>query len=125
MHASTLVAGYDQPDGRRIELLYLRLFSSSKSPAADPLIYLSGGPGNSGTHEVSGIAMTLSNLNQIRERRDIVTYDQRGTGYSNYLLCAPFSSAVGMLLARNQDPARWSSSKRWMSRRRCRGRRTS
>ncbi len=49
--------------------------------------------------------MTLANLNQIRERRDIVTYDQRGTGYSNYLLCAPFSSAVGMLLERNQDPA--------------------
>ena len=101
----TVPENYDKPDGRQIELLYLRLFSSSKSPAADPLIYLSGGPGNSGTHEVSGIAMTLSNLNQIRERRDIVTYDQRGTGYSDYLLCAPFSSAVGMLLARNQDPA--------------------
>ena len=54
---------------------------------------------------MSGNPITLSNLNQIRERRDIVTYDQRGTGYSNYLLCAPFSSAVGMLLARNEDPA--------------------
>jgi len=94
-----------EPDGRQIELFYMRLFSTSKSPAADPLIYLSGGPGISGTDEVSGNPITLSNLNQIRERRDIVTYDQRGTGYSNYLLCAPFSSAIGMLLARNEDPA--------------------
>lgn len=101
----TVPENYDDPDGRTIELLYMRLFSTSKSPAADPLIYLSGGPGIAGTGEVSGNPITLSNLNQIRERRDIVTFDQRGTGYSNYLLCAPFSSAVGMLLARNEDPA--------------------
>ena len=101
----TVPENYDEPDGRQLELFYMRLFSTSKSPAADPLIYLSGGPGGAGTNEVSGNPITLSNLNQIRERRDIVTYDQRGTGYSNYLLCAPFSSAVGMLLARNEDPA--------------------
>jgi hypothetical protein len=101
----TVPENYDEPDGRQIELFYMRLFSTSKSPAADPLIYLSGGPGMSGTHEVASTPIALSSLNQIRERRDIVTYDQRGTGYSNYLLCAPFSSAVGMLLARNEDPA--------------------
>lgn len=101
----TVPENYAEPEGRQIELFYMRLFSTSKSPAADPLIYLSGGPGISGTGEVSGTPITLSNLNQIRERRDVVTYDQRGTGYSNYLLCAPFSSAVGMLLARNEDPA--------------------
>lgn len=101
----TVPENYAEPDGRQLELFYMRLFSTSKSPAADPLIYLSGGPGIAGTGEVSGNPITLSNLNQIRERRDIVTFDQRGTGYSNYLLCAPFSSAVGMLLARNEDPA--------------------
>ncbi len=41
----TVPENYDKPDGRQIELFYMRLFSSSKSPAADPLIYLSGGPG--------------------------------------------------------------------------------
>ena len=101
----TVPENYDEPDGRTIELFYMRLFSTSKSPAADPLIYLSGGPGIAGTHEVASTPISLSSLNQIRERRDIVTYDQRGTGYSNYLICAPFSSAVGMLLARNEDPA--------------------
>jgi pimeloyl-ACP methyl ester carboxylesterase len=101
----TVPENYNKPDGRAIELFYMRLFSTSKSPAADPLIYLSGGPGIAGTNEVSDNPITLANLNQIRERRDVVTYDQRGTGYSNYLLCAPFSSAVDMLLARNNDPA--------------------
>ncbi len=41
----TVPENYDEPDGRTIELFYMRLFSTSKSPAADPLIYLSGGPG--------------------------------------------------------------------------------
>lgn len=100
----TVPENYSKPDGRTIELMYLRLFSTAKTPAEDPLVYLSGGPGISGTHEVSGNPMTLFNLNKIREQRDIVTYDQRGTGYSNFLLCAPFSSAVGMLLQRNADP---------------------
>ncbi|MCU0501600.1 MAG: alpha/beta hydrolase [Anaerolineae bacterium] len=99
----TVPEDYSKPDGRRLELFYMRLFSTSKSPAADPLIYLSGGPGIAGVHEVATNAMTLSNLNQIRERRDVVTFDQRGTGYSNYLICAPFTSAVGMLLERNTD----------------------
>jgi len=99
----TVPENYAEPDGRQIELLYMRLFSTSKSPAADPLIYLSGGPGIAGTHEVASTPISLSSLNQIRERRDIVTYDQRGTGYSNYLICAPFTSAIGMLLQRNTD----------------------
>lgn len=96
---------YAKPEGRTLELFYLRLRSSSQSPAPDPLVYLAGGPGSSGSHEVSGNAISLSNLNQIRERRDIIAYDQRGTGYSNYLLCAPFSSAIGVLLERSKDPA--------------------
>ena len=96
---------YDEPEGRTIELLYVRLYSSSQSPAADPLIYLSGGPGGSGSYEISGNPVLLSNLNEIRERRDIIAYDQRGTGYSNYLLCAPFSSAIGVLLDQTADPA--------------------
>jgi len=100
----TVPEDYSKPDGRRLELLYMRLFSFSKSPAPDPLIYLSGGPGIAGTHEVATTPIELSSLNKIRERRDIVTYDQRGTGYSNYLICAPFTSAIGMLLQRNTDP---------------------
>jgi pimeloyl-ACP methyl ester carboxylesterase len=46
----------------------------------------------------------LANMNPIRERRDIIAYDQRGTGLSNFLLCAPFESAVGILLERVGDP---------------------
>jgi len=40
---------YAEPDGRTIELFYLKLHSSSLSPAPDPLVYLAGGPGGAGS----------------------------------------------------------------------------
>ena len=95
---------YSKPDGRTIELFYLKLHSSSQSPAPDPLIYLSGGPSSSGSLEAVTNPLVYQNLQKIRERRDIIAYDQRGTGFSNFLLCAPFESAVGILQDRDANP---------------------
>jgi pimeloyl-ACP methyl ester carboxylesterase len=95
---------HDQPDGRTIELFYLKLHSSSQSPAPDPLVYLAGGPGSSGSYELTANPLLYQNINEIREQRDILAYDQRGTGFSNFLLCAPFESALGVLQDRDKNP---------------------
>jgi len=100
----TVPENYAEPDGRTIELFYLKLRSSSLSPAPDPLVYLAGGPGAAGHFDLSANPRLYQNLNNIRERRDIIAYDQRGTGFSNYLLCAPFESALGVLQDRNKSP---------------------
>jgi pimeloyl-ACP methyl ester carboxylesterase len=88
---------YSKPDGRTLELVYLRLFSTDGSPAPDPLLYLSGGPGGSAIHEMApGSAnFLLQNMQHIRAGRDIVVYDQRGAGLSNPLLCGPVQAAIG------------------------------
>jgi pimeloyl-ACP methyl ester carboxylesterase len=91
---------YNEPDVRTLELFYLKLHSFSQSPAPDPVVYLSGGPGSSGSHEVVQFPVLLANMNALRERRDIIAYDQRGTGLSNFLLCAPFESAIGIFQER-------------------------
>jgi pimeloyl-ACP methyl ester carboxylesterase len=95
---------HDQPDGRTIELFYLRLHSTGASPAAVPLVYLAGGPGSTGSYELTANPLLNQNLNRIRQDRDIIAYDQRGTGYSNYLLCAPFESTLGVLQDRDKNP---------------------
>ena len=95
---------HDKPDGRTIELFYLKLHSTAQKPAADPLVYLAGGPGSTGSYELTANPLLHKNLNRIRESRDIIAYDQRGTGYSNYLLCAPFESALGILQDRDKNP---------------------
>jgi pimeloyl-ACP methyl ester carboxylesterase len=68
--------------GRRIELNIVILPALNKSRAADPLFLLHGGPG--------GAATALAHLyaqHPVREHRDIVMIDQRGTGGSHPLQC--------------------------------------
>ncbi|MFN8621399.1 MAG: hypothetical protein U0869_11700 [Chloroflexota bacterium] len=56
------------------------------------MVYLAGGPGSSGSYELSGNPLLHQNLTWIRAHRDIIAYDQRGTGFSGYLGCAACAS---------------------------------
>jgi len=84
---------YAEPNGRSIELIYIRLFSTGETSAPDPLLYLSGGPGGSAMREAA-IPNLYSNLQIIRKQRDIVFYDQRGTGLTAPLNCGPSQAVV-------------------------------
>ena len=72
------------PDGKLIEIVFLRLKSTNKQPGP-PIIYLEGGPG------VSGIDSALGNLFHLfmglRDAGDVIIPDQRGSGRSNRLSC--------------------------------------
>jgi pimeloyl-ACP methyl ester carboxylesterase len=97
-------SNHDEPDGRTIELFYLKLHSRDEAPASTPMVYLAGGPGSSGSYELTSNPLLNQNLDRVRQTRDIIAYDQRGTGFSNYLLCAPFESAIGILQDRDENP---------------------
>lgn len=66
-----------QPAGPVIQLAVAILDSRSPTPQPDPILYLSGGPGDSA---LADMANWLDS--PLRERRTIVLLDQRGTGYS-------------------------------------------
>ncbi len=70
---------HDDPDGRRIDLTFMVLKSHSLSPAADPVVYLHGGPGSG---IVRNPVLITRFLNEIRDRRHIVAFDQRGVDTS-------------------------------------------
>lgn len=57
---------------------------------ADPLFYIPGGPGSSATEDAPYVAQQFA---KIREHRDLVFVDQRGTGGSNALNCDFFKPA--------------------------------
>jgi len=60
-----------------IEMVVLILKARTSNPAPDPVLYLEGGPGG------SSLAYYDIWLNaRLRETRDIILFDQRGTGYS-------------------------------------------
>lgn len=74
--------------GRRIKLKIVVFPATGREKAADPLFYIPGGPGSSATEDAPYIAQQYA---KIRERRDLVFVDQRGTGGSNPLNCDLFN----------------------------------
>ena len=70
--------------GRKIELHVAVIKASEPNPATDPIFYLAGGPGGSGIN-AAGYAMLM--LKSANRRRDLVLFDQRGTGQSNRMAC--------------------------------------
>jgi pimeloyl-ACP methyl ester carboxylesterase len=73
-----------QPNGQTIRLMVAEIFSTSETPEPDPVIYLSGGPGQNAVGEAAGwiSAPFLGN-------RDLILFDQRGTGNSEPTLNCP------------------------------------
>lgn len=83
-----------------IQLSFIRFKSTNPNPAS-PIVYLSGGPGGSGSatarHERFELFMKL------REVADVIAFDQRGTGMSNQLVACPFSLDIPIEQALTKD----------------------
>ncbi|MGB2200492.1 MAG: alpha/beta fold hydrolase [Pseudooceanicola atlanticus] len=71
---------HDATDGATISLAFAVLKSHSTAPAPDPVIYLHGGPGG---HTVQDIPMNAALFDFLRDRRDLILFDQRGAGLSD------------------------------------------
>ena len=76
--------------GRKIQLKILVLPPTGSPRAPDPFVYIPGGPGSSATEDAQGVASIFA---KIREHRDLVFIDQRGTGGSHPLNCKFFNEA--------------------------------
>ena len=74
--------------GRMIGLNILVLPATGEKHEPDPFVYFAGGPGSAATEDALGIAPEFA---KIREHRDLVFVDQRGTGKSNPLDCTLFN----------------------------------
>ena len=72
------------PDGRRIELAIAWVPSTAKSPAADPVVFLAGGPGQSA---LEAFPMLAPAFREMLRQRHVILVDQRGTGGSHPLDC--------------------------------------
>ncbi|AXT20074.1 alpha/beta fold hydrolase [Flavobacteriaceae bacterium AU392] len=85
-------------NNKTIKLAYVVIKSRNSNSKKHPILYLQGGPG----------APTLFmerfwENNNLRNDRDIVLMDQRGTGLSNSI-CSDFGSKMFAVLAKNLSP---------------------
>lgn len=74
--------------GRKISLNILLLPATGAKREPDPLVYFAGGPGSAATEDAIGFAPEFA---KIREHRDLLFVDQRGTGRSHPLNCVFFN----------------------------------
>jgi pimeloyl-ACP methyl ester carboxylesterase len=70
--------------GRTIDLRVVVLPATGSDRAPDPIFFIAGGPGSSVVDEAGPIAFDAPGL---RQRRDLVLVDQRGTGGSHPIVC--------------------------------------
>ncbi|QSX30046.1 alpha/beta fold hydrolase [Shewanella cyperi] len=73
-----------KPDGRKIQVHYAVLPAIKPSFPNEAFLAIAGGPGQSAIDNAVGFERTFA---EIRQSRDILLIDQRGTGRSNLLNC--------------------------------------
>ncbi len=88
---------YAQPDGVTIDLAVAIFHATGDDPQADPLIYLAGGPGGPAI-DYDSSDFSADYAEPIQSKRDIVFFDQRGSGRSRPALeCWEVDSYAGDL----------------------------
>lgn len=91
------------PKGRTIQLAVVRIRSTSKSPAADPLFVEQGGPGDSTIGVIVNWAVpSLPELQAVLKSRDLVFVEERGTRYSKPFLTCPEYDAKNIAVAKGE-----------------------
>jgi pimeloyl-ACP methyl ester carboxylesterase len=73
-----------RPDGRQIDIHYMILPAIKNTHPDQALLAIAGGPGQSAIDNAAYFDRLLS---KVRQQRDILLIDQRGTGRSNGLQC--------------------------------------
>ena len=91
---------WSDPDGRRIQIGYLVLESTAAQPMPDPVVFLAGGPGSSPLTSGEIWARFFAGL---RQERDVVFFDQRGTRLSSPLRCEAYTRLMALVLPPEED----------------------
>ena len=97
----TVPIDYSDPAGAQLDLAVAVLSATGPDVAADPILWLEGGPGAS--------ALVVADTNrkiaaQARASRDIILVDQRGSGFSGYLDCGSYQAAAAGQAAAEGTP---------------------
>lgn len=85
-HGLRVPSDWLRPDSLPLDLFVMVLPALGGAPAADPVVLLSGGPGQGASDDLRGSAAILAPM---RDARDLILVDQRGTGRSRPSLRCP------------------------------------
>lgn len=91
---------WSQPGDRHIQIGYLVLKSTAATPSPDPVVFLAGGPGSSPLTSAEVWSRFFAGL---RQERDVIFFDQRGTRLSSPLRCEAHTKLMALVLPPDED----------------------
>ncbi len=75
---------YQKPNGTKISINFVIIPAIDKSENKEPFMFLAGGPGQAAVELSAGLRRAFT---KVRNTRDLILVDQRGTGESHPLQC--------------------------------------
>lgn len=90
---------YDKPDGKQIKIHYVVMPAIKSNGKNEALLAIAGGPGQSAIDNAKSFNHMLT---KVRQTRDVILIDQRGTGQSSPLQCID-DSLTNMLAVNEND----------------------
>ena len=101
----TTLLDRDDPSGQTVDIEAAVLLAQSDTPEPDPVLFFGGGPGvyNLDSYLPAQAAEVWA---PVRESRDVVFFDPRGSGRSRpQLACPEFEDTLAAAYSRNQSGA--------------------
>ncbi len=95
----------DADKGRTIRLWTARIRATGSDRFEDPILYINGGPGIATVDVIVPAIAESKTLSRLRQTRDILLFDQRGSGRSEESLCPGLAKSLNAIEAQGFDPA--------------------
>ncbi len=91
-------------DGKSIRLWTARIKGSGRNKLEDPILYLNGGPGIATVDSIVPYLGESKSIAMLRQGRDVILFDQRGSGRSEEALCPGLAKILNAIEAEGLDP---------------------
>ena len=102
----------DATGSKRIRLWTARVRAATAQKRADPILYINGGPGIATVDAVLPSLPASATMKAWRQDRDIIIFDQRGSGRSEEALCPELAKTLNGISSKGLDPVAEEESKR-------------
>ena len=95
---------HESPNGKSIRLWTARIRASGSTRLDDPILYINGGPGIATVEEIVPYLAESKSMAMLRQGRDVIVFDQRGSGRSEDSLCPNLAKRLNAIEAEGLDP---------------------
>jgi pimeloyl-ACP methyl ester carboxylesterase len=100
-----------EPNGRAIRLWTARIRGTG-TRAQDPVLYINGGPGIATVDAILPNLQESKSIALLRQGRDVILFDQRGSGRSEEALCPSLAKSLQQIEETGLDPRQEDDRKR-------------